>query len=315
MSKFIKKGSTCYSVFNNLTNKLFMGICFLQHRIVTGINSNINICKLSKSCPTLSNLGCGWMQYPKPILITIFSILYTYIILLTLAMTVDMGHMRICGGISKKVAIYPHFSSLLSMLRCEFNQIFLAVLTFLYKRRLGIIKKYLNSYWIVSPYKLVKLNTSLISKLGCFFSYWLMAMNLMLIVVCYPSILNPGPTITGIFQNDRGFVPFSGLGEPVPPLDINKVQEFQCYLFNKNPGIVVLNETWLSNDHFDNEIFPNQPYKVFRMDRSVKSHPPDPSNPRKFRRNGGGILVAIRSDLNVQSKCVGSVCKAEIMSI
>ena len=148
--------------------ELFMGICFLQHRIVTGINSNINICKPSKSCPTLANLVCGWMQYPNSILITITLILYTYIILLTLAMTVDIGHIRICGGVSKRVAIYPHSSSLLSILRNQLNQLFLAVLTFLYKRRLGIMKKCLNSYWIVSPYKLVKLNTSLISKLGYF---------------------------------------------------------------------------------------------------------------------------------------------------
>ena len=96
---------------------------------------------------------------------------------------------------------------------------------------------------------------------------------------------------------------------------MNKVQEFQTYLFDRNPGIVVLNETWLSSEHNDNEIFPNDSYKVFRLDRSLKSHPPDPSCPNKFRRKGGGILVAVRSALEVESKQVGRVVNAEILSI
>ena len=79
--------------------------------------------------------------------------------------------------------------------------------------------------------------------------------------------------------------------------------------------MVILNETWLSNEHFDNEIFPNNSYKVFRLDRSLKSHPYDPLNPQKFRKRGGGVLIAIKSDLNIESKMVGTRCKAEILSV
>ena len=38
------------------------------------------------------------------------------------------------------------------------------------------------------------------------------------------------------------------------------------------------------------------------MYRSPKTHPPDPQNPTKFRENGGGVLMAIKSDIDVVSK-------------
>ena len=43
-------------------------------------------------------------------------------------------------------------------------------------------------------------------------------MNLVLIILCYPGIVNPGPVLSGLFMNVRGFVPFSGLNEAVLPL-------------------------------------------------------------------------------------------------
>ena len=121
--------------------------------------------------------------------------------------------------------------------------------------------------------------------------------------------------ISGLYQNVRGFVPFRELNESVLSLSTTKLQDFQSYLFSKNPGLVILNETWLSNEHFDNEIFPNNSYKVFRLDRYSKTHPHDPLNARKYRKRGGGVLIAIKSDLNLESKMVGARCKAEILSV
>ena len=186
---------------------------------------------------------------------------------------------------------------------------------YLYKRITFIIKRYLNCYQLLSLKKLSKLKTSFITTFGYFLSYLIIAFNLLLIVVCYPGILNPGPIISGLYHNVRGFVPFRELNEAVPPLSTSKLQDFHSYLFSKNPGLVILNETWLTNEHFDNEIFPNNSYKVFRSDRSPKTHPFDPLNPQKYRKRGGGILIAIKSDLNIESKMVGTRCKAEILSI
>ncbi|MCP4458392.1 MAG: hypothetical protein GY816_10280, partial [Cytophagales bacterium] len=65
----------------------------------------------------------------------------------------------------------------------------------------------------------------------------------------------------------------------------------------------------------DNEIINDSHYKLFRNDRSAKTHPPDPNNPNKFRRNGGGVLVAIRSDIECSSKSINIGSGAEMLAI
>ena len=51
------------------------------------------------------------------------------------------------------------------------------------------------------------------------------------------------------------------------------------------------------------------------MDRSLTSHPPDPNNPLRFRRNGGGVLLAIRNDLDLTCKQVKLNSGAEIIAV
>ena len=84
---------------------------------------------------------------------------------------------------------------------------------------------------------------------------------------------------------------------------------------DNKPDIVILNETWLSKNINDSEIFPNETYKVFRLDRSLKTHPMDESDPDKYRKAGGGILIAIKSELDCESTKINISCKAEILSV
>ena len=66
------------------------------------------------------------------------------------------------------------------------------------------------------------------------------------------------------------------------------MSEIQSFAYNSSPDILVLGETWLKPSIQDNEIFPPNAYKIFRLDRSPKSHPPDRTrNPNKYRTNGG----------------------------
>ena len=98
----------------------------------------------------------------------------------------------------------------------------------------------------------------------------------------------------------------------------DKMASFHSYVFENKPSIIVVNETWFTNEIHDNEILPNNSYKIYRLDRSLKTHPYDENNPKKFRKNGGGIMIAIRSDLNVDSKAIkfkNFDCKAEILSV
>ena len=72
--------------------------------------------------------------------------------------------------------------------------------------------------------------------------------------------------------------------------------------------------TWLKKSISDSEIFPSE-YKIFRLDRSPKTHPPDRSNPNKFRKYGGGVLIAVRRDLDVISTKLEFTCSAELLGI
>ena len=148
---------------------------------------------------------------------------------------------------------------------------------------------------------------------------WLAISNLVLVIITNPSLLNPGPaghtSLSVLYQNVQGLVPISSLGDKNPMLNTTKLLEFQSSVQNLNPDLIALNETWLKPSINDAEIFPSDNYKVFRQDRSKFTHPPDPSNSRKFRANGGGVLIAIKADLDAVSKQINIKCPAEILSI
>ena len=148
----------------------------------------------------------------------------------------------------------------------------------------------------------------------CCISLWYFLLNFILITIVNPSLLNPGPRqISVYYQNVQGLIPFSALSDPHPILNTNKVLELQAYVNINKPDIVVLNETWLKKSILDNEILPSNQYKIFRLDRSRKTHPPDPVDPKKFREHGGGVFIGIRTDLDVVSKEVKHVKRAAEM--
>ena len=63
----------------------------------------------------------------------------------------------------------------------------------------------------------------------------------------------------------------------------NKLQDFQAMVYSKDLDIVIVTETWLTPTVLDKEILPRD-YDIYRRDR-----PTD--------RRGGGVLVAIKSDI------------------
>ena len=55
--------------------------------------------------------------------------------------------------------------------------------------------------------------------------------------------------------------------------------------------------------------------KPFRLDRSPKTHPPDPKDPKKFRKNGEGFFIGIRRDLDIKSSKVKFKCAGDITEL
>ena len=41
----------------------------------------------------------------------------------------------------------------------------------------------------------------------------------------------------------------------------------------------------------------------------------DPSDPNKYKKNGGGVIIAIKSELKCESNLIKLKCKAELLSV
>ena len=146
-----------------------------------------------------------------------------------------------------------------------------------------------------------------------------------MIAITNCSLLNPGPeqllgskndkSFSVYYQNVQGLIPFTELNKKHPNLDYTKIAEIHAYNHRKHPDVIILNETWLKSSILDEKNLPINDYKVFRCDRSDFTHPKDPYNPTKFRKNGGGVLIAISSSLQVSSNIINLKCRAEIMAV
>ena len=149
---------------------------------------------------------------------------------------------------------------------------------------------------------------------------WVSLLKLYLITRYNPRVLNPGPpskqtSLSVYYQNVQGLIPFTYLAENHPKFDETKLCEIHSYIYKTAPDIIILNETWLKPTIHSNEIIPPQLYNTFRCDRSQMTHPNNEQNPNKFRVNGGGVLLSIKSSLSVTSNKIKLKCKAELLAI
>ena len=77
----------------------------------------------------------------------------------------------------------------------------------------------------------------------------------------------------------------------------------------------MLNETWLKKSFNDHEIIKDKNFSIFRNDSTQASHPSDPNNPKRFKKFGGGVLIAKRSDIQADIKRLSVRKGAEILAI
>ena len=255
-------------------------------------------------------------SYYCPTLFTIHSVLYLaavlYIAASALGMTCDCikySGMHINFISPARIYLYNNMEYIK-----YFYLIFLTVIIriryLLYK---SSIDNNSNFDWmhifVGKRYKITRLNRVCYGIL-----MWLLIINFLLIAIVNPSLLNPGPTDTGgihkysvLYLNSRGLIPCGELDNQHPTLHTAKIHQLNMYFERHKPDIVIFNETWLKPSILDNEIIPTDKYKVFRLDRCNFSH--------SIKDNGGGVMIGIRHDLDIESKLIPVKCRAEILGL
>ena len=305
-----------------------MGVCYLQHRIVCGIFAN----KCKTTSPTRSRnehnitengeggLKMYWKSEIRRVLYSLVLTLYVLLLATLFIVAAKLPESKNYSTTFENLRLVRISTSGINFGIRHYTSCWtLACIVYLIKMKKMALISITLGYGIARG-RLYK-SVGTFAKLQIFLSFWITILNLTLIIITLPAITNPGPpqtrseNLTCLYQNVRGFVPFSGLSKKIPPLDRNKLNDFQSYVYENKPGIVLLTETWLTKEHLNNEIFPNDSYQCFRLDRSAKTHPPDPLNKNKFREKGGGVLIAVRSDINVEPKIISIKSKAELLSV
>ena len=171
---------------------------------------------------------------------------------------------------------------------------------------------------VLKKFSVLKCLSTTITTIIVTTTFWVSCLNLLLLTICNMSITNPGPDTSCckvFYLNIQGLVTQNTLSNSHPTFNLTKLLEFQSYTYKHKPDIVILNETWLKPSIKDNEILDSSIYTIFRKDRSINSHPPDSNDPNKFKVNGGGVLIAVRNELNFKPKIIDSKCHAEMMSV
>ena len=297
-----------------------MGISAQQHRVYTGL---FNRCKFVNR-GLVSGVQCTSLS--RHVFAMCLGIIYFYILLFIMSTSVDCSNHISCNILSHPtIRASQDLKSLTN---------FYVIFIFMYVSKDGLglwaLTDMLTAKWswparvtiplAMAPGNVFKLAVNIFNRYlkilrsGMVLLFY--ALNLVLIVISNSSLLNPGPnSLSVVYNNIHGFINTRDLASNSPPLNMTKVHEIHGYIFTNRPDIVILNETWLKRSILSSEVLPDN-YKVFRMDRSLKSHPVDPMQPKKFRKNGGGILIAHRCDIDISSiKFTKVSVEAELLSV
>ena len=149
---------------------------------------------------------------------------------------------------------------------------------------------------------------------------FILILNFVFITICNMSLINPGPNsksrpLSIFYNNVQGLIDTRDLSSSDPHLNRVKLSELQAHIITHKYDVIIINESWLKKAILNSEVLPEN-YKIKRVDRSGDTHPWDPSQPKKFRKNGGGIFIAHRLDIDVESTVVSLLkVQAEILTM
>ena len=256
-----------------------------------------------------------------------FYLLLAYINILLVSMMISM-HIDICRSntpntipsIGDKIIPNRLNSSSLSLLQVLMN---CAVIMLFFSPQLNSHKQTCSTFLTIRKFRtrhctIANFWYQMFFRSSTTCLYYLSILNLILIVIVTPSIVNPGPKskpLSVFYNNVQGLINPNDLKSNTPRLNMKKIHELHGFIFQQKPDVVILNETWLKSNILSSEVLPAT-YKVFRLDRTEKTHPWDPKQPKKYRKGGGGVLIAHRTDIDVKCTKVGFIeVQAEILSV
>ena len=226
-----------------------MGVCAQQHRNVIGkYNSLRYICKQFKGGDfNCKGLTC-WQLLRNAASVAGF-VFYMYILCITMAMYIDcIIYSYRCRSPPIKIRIILPARTLYTITGLfNKNNVFLFLLPYFIRKILFLVNRKKYSLSIKRLY----VNVSKHGLFTCFsymYTFWIVSINIILIIISNPSITNPGPSqqcsvkgLSFLYHNVRGFMSFNPKQPKSPPsLNISKTLEFQQYIFNRKPDIIVL---------------------------------------------------------------------------
>ena len=240
-----------------------MGVDALQHRIGIGQFSNLSMiirkpAVKNRVCikSVLSMLSSPWCMFVCFMIAYFYIISFTLIMVLRISLNSNSDHdlHRWTKPIIMQYKM-PFNTNLffLSMLGCSiapvhngFSHHYVGIRTFTWRRLF---------------YSLFLKQRGLISTM----LMYLTSINIVLLVICNTSLLNPGPRQLKVFYNNcQGLINTRDLTSENPPLNVTKLHELHGFLFRNKPDILILNETWLKKSIRDKEILPNN-YKILGL--------------------------------------------------
>ncbi len=242
---------------------------------------------------------------------TLGYLVYTYYILLLIAsIPCLLLDLRYNDNVSSSNIVgvppgYPGINNtfgLMGVVLCHIRLAYFTILSYLFKNYArGLSPSKHKKHKACTPASIVFPNQSTTRLRQALASVliFLLLLTFLMIAIVNTSLLNPGPkNLKVYYQNVQGLIPVSELNDAQPSLNRTKICELNYYIHTNKPDVLLLNETWLKKSIGDHEVIEDITYKVFRTDRSVLSHPGDTQNPKKFRKNGGGTLIANKSKLD-----------------
>ena len=192
-------------------------------------------------------------------------------------MALDTSDYTIIGQSNINPRTVNDFSVNLLILICNTNFIFLTMMNLPQNHVMcknGVVENRLGRLF----QKFYSIYLGPLCKMGLY----IFSINIVLITMCNMSMINPGPKtirkpLKVFYNNVHGLVNTRDLASDHPPLNMTKIHELHGFLFSNKPDIVILSETWLKKSIKDHEVLLGS-YDVFRLDRTLDTHPWDPNN-------------------------------------